>query len=326
MSTDSQNNLDNQEIDLSQISKKIGGFFEGISSSIFGFFLFIKRNIIVVVILFLIGVGLGFYLDKTIKSYNHEIIVTPNFGSNDYLYSKINLINSKITEKDTNFLKNIGFKNVEKIQKIEVKPIIDVYKFIDNKAQNFELIKLMAEDGDLNKIIEDKVTSKNYPFHQILIYTSCKETDSGLINPLLNFLNTSNYYTRLRKEYLNNVKIKMVENDSVIKQIDGFLNDFKQETRNGSRSSNLVYYNENAQLNDIIKTKDELINEQGEHRLEIVDFEKIVKDISIVTNIKNTKSINGKMKFVLPLVFVFIFLFFSVIKGYYRKEMKKINN
>ena len=98
MSTASQNNSDNQEIDLSEISKKIGGFFENISTRIFKGILFLKRNILVISILFVIGVGLGFYLDKTSKSYDSEIIVTPNFGSNEYLYSKVNLINSKIKE------------------------------------------------------------------------------------------------------------------------------------------------------------------------------------------------------------------------------------
>jgi len=43
MSTNTQNN-DNQEIDLSQVSRKIGDFFEGISTKIFKAILFFKRN------------------------------------------------------------------------------------------------------------------------------------------------------------------------------------------------------------------------------------------------------------------------------------------
>jgi hypothetical protein len=50
----------------------------------------------------IIGIGLGFYLDKTQKKFD-QIIVTPNFKSTDYLYSKINLINSKIIERDIAF-------------------------------------------------------------------------------------------------------------------------------------------------------------------------------------------------------------------------------
>ena len=74
MSTNTQND-DNQEIDLSQISRKIGDFFEGIATKIFRVILFFKRNIIWVGILFVLGAGLGFYLDKTTKVYEHQIVV-----------------------------------------------------------------------------------------------------------------------------------------------------------------------------------------------------------------------------------------------------------
>jgi hypothetical protein len=152
MSATPQNN-DNQEIDLSLVSKKIGSIFENLFTQIFKGFLFFKRNILWVGILFVLGAGLGFYLDKTSKSYDNQLIVIPNFGSTDYLYAKIDLINSKIEEGDTVFLKNVlQLKEPRTIKKIEIKPITDVYKFIDNKAQNFELIKLMAEDGDIKTV------------------------------------------------------------------------------------------------------------------------------------------------------------------------------
>jgi hypothetical protein len=63
---------------------------------------FIKKAIVIIVLV-IIGIGLGFYLDKTQKKFDHQIIVTPNFKSTDYLYSKINLINSKIIERDIAF-------------------------------------------------------------------------------------------------------------------------------------------------------------------------------------------------------------------------------
>lgn len=326
MSTNSQNNTDNQEIDLSNVSKSIGNVLEKISSLIFQGILFIKKRIFIISILFLLGLGLGFYLDRTNTDYDHEIIVTPNFGSNDYLYSKVELLNSKIKEKDTLLLTKMGFKNINKIGKIEVEPIVDIYKFIKNSAENFELIKLMAEDGDLKKIVEDKITSKNYPFHALQVSTSKKVTDDGFTKPLLNYLNDSEYFKRLQGVYITNAEIKMRENDSIIKQIDGFLNTFKNNSNGGgSKSNSLVYYNENTQLNEIIKTKDLLILEQGSHRVEKIINERIIKDISVTTNIKNTKSINGKMKLVLPILFVFLYLVVYSVVAFYKREQKKLN-
>ncbi|WP_264520030.1 hypothetical protein [Flavobacterium sp. N1994] len=324
MSATPQNN-DNQEIDLSQISKRIGGFFENISTSIFRGFLFFKRNILWIGILFILGVGIGLYLDKTTKVYDNEIIVSPNFGSVDYLYAKIDLISSKISDNDTLFLKNVvGIQQPKKLKKITIVPITDVYKFIDNKAQNFELIKLMAEDGDIKKIVNESLTSKNYPYH-LISYTTDKETSNEkTVQPLLKYLNNSDYYATIQKAYLNNVKIKMAENDSIISQINGLLNAFSNTTNGSQKSDKLVYYNENSQLNEVIKTKDALSNEQGSHRIELVNFDKIVKDNSTTLNIKNTQVVNGKMKIVLPLLFVFLFILGGYFKSYYQRQMAKL--
>ena len=327
MSETPQNNLDNQEIDLSQISKKIGQFFENISTSLFKGFLFLKRNIIIVGILFVIGAGLGFYLDKTEKAYDNQIIVMPNFGSVDYLYAKVNLINSKINTSDTLFLKDvIGIKEPNKLKKIEIAPINDVYKFIENKPQNFDLIKLLAEEGDIKKIVEENLTSKNYP-NQLITYTTIDETSyEKTLQPLLNFFNDSDYYNILQKEYVNNLKVKMIENDSIISQINGLLNTFSSNVNSNSKSDKLVYYNENSQLNDVINSKDLLLSEQGRNRISLINFEKTIKENSISLNIRNKNGTNGKMKLVLPLFLIGIFILIRIIKEYYQRQMAKLNS
>jgi uncharacterized membrane protein len=327
MSAAPQNNTDNQEIDLSQISKKIGVFFENISTKIFKAFLFFKRNIIWVGILFALGVGIGIYLDKTSKVYDNQIIVCPNFGSTDYLYAKIELINSKISDGDTLFLKEtVGIKDPKKFKKINIIAITDVYKFIDNKTQNFDLIKLLAEDGDIKKIVNESLTSKNYPYHLISFTTSKVTSNEETLQPLLNYLNNSDYYKVIQKEYVNNIKIKMVQNDTIISQINGVLNSFSKTVNSAQKSDKLVYYNENTQLDAIIKTKDLLVYEQGTHRLELVNLDKIVKENSATLNIRNVKNVNGKMKLVLPIIFVFIFILVGFFKSYYRKQMAKLNS
>ncbi len=320
-------NTDNQEIDLSQISKKIGGFFESISTQIFKGFLFFKRNIIWVGILFIIGAVLGFYIDNSTKVYENQMIVTPNFGATDYVYAKIELLNSKIEDGDTVFLKEVvGIKNTWKFKKISISPITDVYKFIDNKPQNFELIKLMSEDGDIKKVVNEQVTSKNYPYHLISFTTDNLTSDEKTVHPILNYLNDSEYYKKIQKEYLSNVKIKMIENDSTISQINGFLNTFNNTVNGTQKSDKLVYYNENSQLNEVIKTKDYLIAEQGSRRLELINSDKIVKETSITLNIKNNKSPNGKMKMILPMFFVLLFVLLGLFKSYYKHQMAKLNN
>ena len=113
------------------------------------------------------------------------------------LYSKIDLLESKIKEKDTLFLKSIGIDKPKSLILIEIEPVVDIYTFVNNgydksiaqNSANFELVKLLAEDGDIKKIINDKVTSKNYSSHKILIRTKGFVLDSRVIVPILNFLN-----------------------------------------------------------------------------------------------------------------------------------------
>ncbi|MGG7036781.1 MAG: hypothetical protein ACI7YS_16540 [Flavobacterium sp.] len=327
MSTKTQNKIDDQEIDLVQLSKKIGDFFDGMLTKIFKGILFLKRNIRWVGILFIIGSAIGYYLDITKKIYNSEVVVISNFDSSDYLYSKMDLINAKIKEGDMIFLKKeVGIEEPEKLKNVEIAPIIDVYKFITDDEKNFDFIKLWSENTDINEIIIGDITAKNYPFHLIALTTLDKTARDKTVEPLLKYLNDSDYYNQIREENLNNVKIKMIENDSIISQINGFLNSFSDTVNGSQKSDKLVYYNENSQLNEVIKTKDELIKDQGKLRLNLVDYDRIIKEKSNTLNIRNTQVVNGKMKLVLPIAFIFMFILGGYFNSLYRRQMQKLNN
>ncbi|MBF4515310.1 hypothetical protein IRZ71_03105 [Flavobacterium sp. ANB] len=315
-----QNNTD-QEIDLAQISKKISAFLDRINSFIFRGIQFFVKNWIIVLILIIAGFALGIFLDKTQKKYQHQIIVAPNFGSTDYLYSKIDLITSKINENDTTFLKTLGIKKPSNLKSIEIKPIADVYNFINNKPENFELIKLMAEDGDIKKVLQENITSKNYTYQTIVLDTKNKISEDELVKPLLKYFNTSDHFSKIQKEMYRNVQLKMKQNDTIIKQIDGVLNNFSKSTNSNAKSDKLVYYNENTQLNDIIKTKDVLINEQAYHKIELIGFDKIIKENSIVLN-KEFITFGGNLKLILPIIFILGFILVKIFVDFYRKQSR----
>lgn len=318
-------NSEDQEIDLSQVSKKIGNMFQSFLDWIFDGILFFKRNIIIISILFVIGAGLGFYIDKSEKVYSNQVIVIPNFESVDYLYAKVELLNAKIRERDYKFLEQLGIKIPKNISKIEIEPIIDIYRFIDNSEENFQMIKLMAEDGDIQKILEDPVTSKNYKFHTISFVMHGLTSREETLDPLMRFFNDSDYYRIVQKEKINNIQLKIKTDEETISQINGILNQFSNNTSSQQKSDKLVYYNENTQLNDVIKTKDQLVNELGYLNIELNNYKDIIKESSSTINVRNTKSLNGKMKLILPILFVGMFLGFGMLRSFYKKQMIKRN-
>lgn len=317
MSTNSQE----QEIDLGQLSKKIGGFFQQLIDSFFDLILFIKRNIIIIILLFVIGIVLGYFMDKKSKQYDHEVVVLPNFKSVDYLYSKINLINAKRKENDTLFLKSIGIKEPKKFRLIEIEPIVNVYEFIQESESNFDLIKLMAEDGDLEKIIENETTAKNYQYHLIQIKTNKSIKKEDLITPILKYLETSDYFSNIKKEMQLSLALEIKSNDETLKQINDILNELpKQSSKSAS-----VYISENNQLNEVIQSKEELINKQTYNRVRLINYQDIIKEVTSTLNIKNNKGTNGKMKLILPLLFVLLFMTIVFIRKSYKRQMLKRN-
>ena len=321
MSTNSSRNDDNQEVDLSAVTQGVKNFFVGLNSFFYKCIRFAINNVVILGILVILGAVLGYFVDKSQQRiYSNQIIVTPNFGSTDYLYSKISLIESRLEARDTVFLKAIGFTNPSDMLDIKISPIIDIFKYVNNSGSeiNYKMVELMAQDGDIKKVITDNMTSKNYPYHTISFVTRGKTTTEETVAPLLKYLNDNEHYRKIQRQYIKNVYRKLKSNDVIIGQIDAVLNNYSKMSGGGSQ----VSINENSQLNDVIKTKDLLVEEQGMQKIDLVGLDKVVKDNSTIINIKE-KTLVGKLKFVLPLIFIGIFLLVSAFRSFYKKQSLK---
>ncbi|MXN92568.1 hypothetical protein GR160_15170 [Flavobacterium sp. Sd200] len=315
--------INSDEISLSQLGDKIKGFFGSINDVFFNSLQFVVRNIIILIILLVAGIGLGTYLDVEHKTYNHKVIVMPNFNSVNYLYQEVERINAKIKEDDTNFLTQIGFKNPENIEKIEIAAIVDIYEFIDNEgpAENdskFQLFKLISENGDMEKMLEDNTTSKYYKNHVITITTKDKATQEGIIDPLLKHFESNTYFKKIQNTSLSNLDKLIVQNDSIIKQIDGVVKEYSS----GAKSSNMVFLTENTQVNELLNIKHSLVEANIYSNIQKIDLSKIVKENTVLLNIKVSK-LASTNKVILPLLFLFLFVCIYNFRKYYKKEKAK---
>ena len=329
MSTNSQD----QEIDLGQIGKGIKNFFNGIVNSIFDFIFFLKKKTLIIGILFVTGIISGYLLDQNTKKFTSEVIVAPNLGGYDYLYAKVDLIKSKLKEGDITFFKSIGISKTDIILDIEVEPIIDIYTFVNTKTaivdktqstQNFELMKLLAENEDINKVIKDEKTSKNYPHHKILITTTNKIKNNDVIDPILDYLNSDEYLNKILAITRENTFIKIKKNEEQILQVDKLISQISENLAKDKSASNLVYNNENSEINSLFILKNSLINEIAEQRITLENIKLYIKDISTTTNSINSKGINNKMKFLLPFIFVIIYLILYGFMSLYKKQLTRV--
>jgi hypothetical protein len=316
MSTNSQD----QEIDLGQIGRGIINFFNGLVNAFFDFLFFIKKKIIIIAVLFVIGVALAFAFDK--KVYHHEVAVIPNFGSNEYLYKKIEQVDTKLREDDAEFFKALGITSYGNVLSVEIEAFPGIYSFVNNKDQenNFELIKLMAEDGNIDKIMKHELTSKNYYNHKITIQTKGMFNKEAFVTPLLNYLNSSPYFEIQQKVYQKNLKDKMVLNDSLIKQIDKLIVLLSSNTSSGT-----ISISEKNSIPELIEMKDRLIKENQQFLLAENIYNKIIKEESSVINIRDYKPLLLNSKILFPILLILFYFIFNALSIIYKKQQARIN-
>jgi hypothetical protein len=317
-----QNNIP-EEIDLYNLRVIIS---KAINNVVMNTFLFFKKNAYKLLLIIFCGALLGGLADYFTKSYLAEVVVNSNFTSNDYLYSRVDQLNTHLIQ---NSKIELPISNYKKFSRIDVEPVIDVYSFVSNttlnvannaqNSQNFEMLKLMAEKGDINNIIKDEVTSKNYYFQKINVISKEKVEEKD-IKSVITYLNKDNFFDSILHLNIQNIKDRIVKNDSTISQIDKLIQSYTSSIAQGS--ANVMFKNDNSEVNSLITQKNELIEKIEEDKLSLISQNKIIKDSTIVYNQINNEGIANKLKFILPALFVFLFLCVSYIKNLNKKSQK----
>ena len=207
------------------------------------------------------------------------------------------------------------------IGKLEIKAVNGVFQFVnqgDENKQNFELIKLMAEEGNIEEIVKEVAISKNYYLHNITFKTKEKISQKNVIDPILKYLQDNNFYKTQQKIYQKNIDNKMKFNDSLIVQIDKLILNLSF-----NKGGNISFSEEKG-ISELINKKDQLINEKQSLIINRSLFEEIIKIQNVSINNINTKGLNHKMKLFLPILFIFLYVIIYNFIVLYKKQMIRI--
>lgn len=308
--TEGNNKSNSEVVDLQLVYNK---FSKSLKSNIFDFIIFLKKYSLLIVSILVISVILGYFLDKRSQSFKSEIYIKANFENVDYLYSKIDALNSKLINKDEKYIKANNL-SLNKVIKVDIKPIEDAFLFIKEKDDKaFELLKLFTEENDISKVLADKKFYKNYLNHTIII-TSHEPIDSKKVNEsIINFINKNDYYSQLKTLVNTNNKEKINQNNIMIEQIDKIVNN----TDSNKPSTSLLMVGENTQLSDLLQMKDKLISENQSLTISLANNSSIFKVIS--NDIENVRLKNHFYIYILPVFIFFIFIIFIFLKTINRR-------
>lgn len=305
-----------EDVDLGYLLKKSNDIFKSIARGILMVLDFFKRFFIVVIILILLGVGYGLYKDyNAVKSYNNELLVIPNFGSVDYLYDKIDALNSKIVSRDSIFLKQVLGSNYSQINVIEIEPIVDLYNFISESRQNIDILKIISQNQDFSEYVENMATSKYYKYHRMQISIKGKESSEKIIEDLFKYFNNNEHFQTYQKIYKQTKDIEVQQHFVMIAQLDSLIKANYTVQKQGSS----VTVSNNADQYNLVEKKRQIIDNLQRLQIQQNDYSVPIKRVSANYNMEPERllDISNMVKYPLLLIISFslIFLVLFIFKS-----------
>tara|TARA_B100000497_G_scaffold125947_1_gene163543 strand:+ start:11546 stop:12526 length:981 start_codon:yes stop_codon:yes gene_type:complete len=308
------------EIDLTNL---FNVFKEKIKASIvllFDLIDYLIKKWILITALIVLGLIIG-YVNQ--NNYNHNkkasVLLRINFDTVDYVYSEIDLINEKVTEKDSLFFSEMGLKGDSiQIKEIEITPIVRFKEIIGRYKENDRKLEGLLKSLEFNDDdVESYETFKSeYYFHTLnftLSYNATQET----IEKTIEYLNNNIILTDIKNSSIRDIKSQIANNSTSIKQIDNVINAYKTNESLTSPSDQIFVVDKNFNMSEMFEKKIELQELNAELNKILV----YSKDIVVVVNKpkiieENTKFSSNRIVF-FPSLFVFIFLLFSFLKYTY---------
>ncbi|MCV6629707.1 MAG: hypothetical protein OIF50_07595 [Flavobacteriaceae bacterium] len=320
-------NPNSDELDLGQLFKIIGDFFNKIFLVFLKFLLLIKKNIIILLVLGLAGVIGGYFLGKLSETkLKNEVIVSPSLDAKDYLYDVVQEIQSKVETKDSAFFKSIGISMSSlKDFKVEITPLNgDTNKGPDEELLN--ILKEYKEESFVRRAIENEVRNFSPVMHRISFYFENQALFVPNIPKLLDYINSSEYYNKILKQKNINLNERIGKNEYQIVQIDSLIKNYsKSLLEKQTLGANTMLYNKENSLNvtELMNMRNGLIKDNESIHMQLLNNTHPIRIINIGKTQRNEKSLYNGMILKLPL-FLFGLYFVILISLYLDKKSEEV--
>jgi hypothetical protein len=297
----------NQEIDLIYLFKKAKEFIFYCGLQLYRLIVFIKKNILILLGLLVIGILIGFLIEKFIPTKeNSELMVVPNFSSTEYLYKEIELLNNaKSTYKELDGLSNLA-----------VQPIYNVEDLVDIKTnidQEQSFLSKYLENGNIKKEMSDKNLKSLYKYHLITFETDKGKNSKQIGDNILKIINANTYFNEKRVLEQKNLVDQKTQLNKSIDQINDILSNINNSaTIKDEKGVNINTYNELSKLVDV---KNDYVNQISKIDTKIIQSKSTVYLIKESLNVHKISKFTSNLKFIVPAVLIVFFLLFKIYQS-----------
>ena len=313
------NTTSSDEIDLGQLFQMIGNGFRKIFRFILRVFLYLKKNILILIGLLVIGLAIGYGLNKiTAKELKTEIIVKPQLDSKNYLYDVVNEIQSNILVKDSLFFKSIGIDIIDFSGLDITIARVEEEGNAENDLQYLELLQSFEKTDAISDIVRAELQNKSSFNHRITVYYKDVTFGDDFTKKVVAYINSNKYFNSLIEIRRTNATNRIKENEVLLKQVDDIIVNYTNGlvAKPDSAISDRIVLDNKEQVNiaDIFKYKTQLIQDIESKKLELVQQNETAIIINFGKPQAVQKSFFGKNIILIPVLFIGLFFIISFFR------------
>lgn len=260
---------------LSYFGRGIKNFFKAIGKGIAAighfiilFLVFIQKNVIVVGLFTMLGLGFGFYLKYAQKElFSAQLNVQPNFNSTRQLYSRVDYFNSLIDEKNHSLLAQelgIDEEGAAYLSSFKIEPVKDESVLLaeyDDIAVFRDTTSLKFLDYDFYKGSLDKY---DYKLHELRVSSTNRKVLEEMLERVLDIPMT-NGIRSAKRAYKENADYSLRELKAQLAALDTLVYNLARSKRSDKEEGSTNFYVNNQQgtfyLTDVFKRKEKLLRE-----------------------------------------------------------------
>jgi hypothetical protein len=309
------------EVDLDSLFKGLKRVRNSILLSFYNAIQFLIRSWYIILILFIVGVILGFISMKLSEPKQEAtVVIRTNFNSEEYTYNAIDILAKKVKAKDTIFIEKNGFRgDTLEIKDIEITPIFSFKDLAEEFQDDERNIDALLRNLNFQDITEEKVEpfKSSFKYHTLFLTLSSVANDSTIDN-VINYLNNQEIIKTLGEVGKKNIEDQIKVNANTLKQIDSVISTYSTSQSLPSPNSQIFVVDKNFNISNILEMKENLQKANKNLKEDLVFADRTIISIDSNAAVIESKGILSNKLLLYPFLFVFLFLFFAFCRHVYR--------
>ena len=308
-----EKNIRKEEVDLGALFSLLGSaitrvfdFFKGLFVSLFNFsisiLLFIRKHIIKIAVVLIIGFIIGYIQDKAkAKQFQDNMIVQANFGAVRQLYQDIQYYDNLVSQEDTNKLSsifNVSIIEAKSLKSFRIFPEPANFNLLNSFNEfKLELDSLVSENYTLD-IYKKQAANTDYIFHKIQVEAEDAQIFSKLTLPIINSIESNTRFIERRNLNRERITTKTMFLSSSLDAVDSLrlvynellINNSDNKKSNDGTIINLAQTDQNSAELDLFNTEIRIYK-----KLEHLQIEQIENSMDIINVLSNFQYLGAEI-------------------------------